>query len=274
MCAACVPHCGPEVNYSPQTRADYCARCEQRSCAQSWRDVPGEEARVVAEALGSQPRPGTDVEPVIKISGSFRQQKSRRSTAICLTGSCRPTRATTAAQWCSESSITKCAVIFRRSSRRAAQLAGQRRKTAGGVCQSAAGTRQLRQELTAAARRDGGTQLRALLRDGRHAALPSAGTGEHSEAAVGACRRVQPEPGSAQDARRGHSAGAEKPLRHAYRAHLLAALARKWSKPLLIEAVSPRRLRNTSYHRAPGSAGRLAENQLVAPRAVRAVVSP
>jgi hypothetical protein len=33
--------------------------------------------------------------------------------------------------------------------------------------------------------------------------------------------------------------------------------------------VSPRRLRNTSYHRAPGSADRLAENQLVAPRAVR-----
>src|SRR5580658_1072230 len=40
-------------------------------------------------------------------------------------------------------------------------------------------------------------------------------------------------------------------------------------KTTLVEAVSPRRLRNTSYHRAPGSADRLAENQLVAPRAAR-----
>jgi hypothetical protein len=38
-------------------------------------------------------------------------------------------------------------------------------------------------------------------------------------------------------------------------------------KTTLVEAVSPRRLRNTSYHRAPGAADRLAENQLVAPRA-------
>ena len=52
----------------------------------------------------------------------------------------------------------------------AAQLGGQSRRTAGGVCQSATGTRQLRQELTAATRRDGGTQLRALLRDGRYGA--------------------------------------------------------------------------------------------------------
>jgi hypothetical protein len=40
-------------------------------------------------------------------------------------------------------------------------------------------------------------------------------------------------------------------------------------KTTLVEAVSPRRLRNTSYHRAPGAADRLAENQLVAPRAAK-----
>jgi hypothetical protein len=42
-------------------------------------------------------------------------------------------------------------------------------------------------------------------------------------------------------------------------------------KTTLVEAVSPRRLRNTSYHRAPGSADRLAENQLVAPRAAKII---
>ena len=52
----------------------------------------------------------------------------------------------------------------------------------------------VRQELTEAARRVGGTQLRALLRNRRHAALPSARTGQHFEAAVGSCGRVQPEP--------------------------------------------------------------------------------
>ena len=84
-------------------------------------------------------------------------------------------------------------------------------EAAGGVCQSAAGTGQLRQELTAAARRDGGTQLRALLRDGRHAALPSAGTGEHSEAATDSRGSVQSESGDAQATGSGHAAGAEKP---------------------------------------------------------------
>jgi hypothetical protein len=43
-------------------------------------------------------------------------------------------------------------------------------------------------------------------------------------------------------------------------------------KTTLVEAVSPRRLRNTSYHRAPGAADRLAENQLVAPRAARGML--
>ncbi len=95
----------------------------------------------------------------------------------------------------------------------AAQLAGQGRATTGGVSESAAGARQLRQELTQTARRIGGAQLCPLLRDRRSATLPPARAREHSEAAVGPCRGVQPEPGPAQAAGRGHAARAEKPLR-------------------------------------------------------------
>jgi transposase len=44
--------------------------------------------------------------------------------------------------------------------------------------------------IDATARRIGRAQLRALLRDGRDAALPSARTRKHSEAAVSSCGRV------------------------------------------------------------------------------------
>ena len=90
---------------------------------------------------------------------------------------------------------------------------GKARRAAGGVRESAAGAGRVRQELTAAAGRVDRTQLRALLRDGRHAALSSAGAGEHSEAAVDPRGSVQPESDSAQAAGSGHAAGAEKPLR-------------------------------------------------------------
>jgi hypothetical protein len=66
------------------------------------------------------------------------------------------------------------------------------------------------EEFTAAAGRVSRAQLRALLRDGRYATLPSAGTRKHSEAAVGACGCVQLEPDSTQAAGSGYAAGAEE----------------------------------------------------------------
>src|SRR5664279_456046 len=84
-----------------------------------------------------------------------------------------------------------------------------------GLPEPAAGARRLRQELTEAARRVGGTQLRALLRDRRDEAHAPARTPKHSEAAVGSCRRLQPEPDPAPVAGCGHAAGVEKPLRQA-----------------------------------------------------------
>src|ERR1019366_536965 len=84
-----------------------------------------------------------------------------------------------------------------------------------GVCKPATSAGRVRQEFTAAARRVRRAQLRALLRDGRDAALPPPRTGQHLEAAVGSCRRVQPEPDSAPVAGCGHAARAEKPLWHA-----------------------------------------------------------
>ena len=39
----------------------------ERSRAQSWTGIPCEQARVVAEGLGPQPRASTDVEPVIEV---------------------------------------------------------------------------------------------------------------------------------------------------------------------------------------------------------------
>src|ERR1019366_6915597 len=92
----------------------------------------------------------------------------------------------------------------------AAELGGQAGGATSGVREPAAGARRVRQESTVAARRVRRAQLRTLLRDGRHAALPSAGAGEHSEAAVGSCRRVQPELDPAQTAGRRYAARAEK----------------------------------------------------------------
>src|ERR1019366_2861344 len=80
-----------------------------------------------------------------------------------------------------------------------------------GVCEPEAGAKRVRQEFTAAARRVGRAQIRALLRDGRDAALPSARARQYFEAAVSSCRRVQPEPDPSQIAGRGHAARAEKP---------------------------------------------------------------
>ena len=56
------------------------------------------------------------------------------------------------------------------------------------------------QEFTAATWRVGGTQLRTLLRNRRHASLPSPRTGQHFEAAVDSCRSVQLELDPAPDA--------------------------------------------------------------------------
>ena len=95
----------------------------------------------------------------------------------------------------------------------AAELGGQSGGAASGVCEPAAGAGRVRQEFTAAARRVGGAQLRALLRDGRDAALPSARTGKHFEAAIDPRRRVQSKPDPAPAAGRGHAAGVEEPLR-------------------------------------------------------------
>jgi hypothetical protein len=103
----------------------------------------------------------------------------------------------------------------------AAQLAGQGRATTGGVSESAAGARQLRQELTQTARRIGRAQLCPLLRDRRAATLPPARAREHSEAAVGPRWGLQSEPGPAQTAGRGHAARAEKSSR---KPHFASAL--------------------------------------------------
>jgi hypothetical protein len=62
-----------------------------------------------------------------------------------------------------------------------ARLARQTGRAAGGVREPASGAERVRQELTPAAGRADRTQLRALLRDGRYATLPSAGAAEHSE---------------------------------------------------------------------------------------------
>ena len=97
-----------------------------------------------------------------------------------------------------------------------AELGGQGRRAASGVREPAAGAGRVRQEFIAAARRVSGAQLRALLRDGRHEALPSARTGKHSEAAVSSCRRVQSKPDHAQTNGRGYAAGVEESRRHAW----------------------------------------------------------
>ena len=72
-------------------------------------------------------------------------------------------------------------------------------------------SRRARKRAVAAARGVGRAQFRALLRDGRHEALPSARTRKHFEAATDPCRRIQPEPDPAQTAGCGHATGTEKP---------------------------------------------------------------
>ncbi len=99
---------------------------------------------------------------------------------------------------------------YREETEGTAELGGQSGRTASGVREPAAGTGRIRQEFTAAAGRVGRAQLRALLRDGRHAALPSARKGKHSEATVRSCGRVQPEPDPAPVAGCGHATRTEK----------------------------------------------------------------
>ena len=77
--------------------------------------------------------------------------------------------------------------------------------------------------------RVGGTQLCALLRNRRYAALPPARTGQHFEATVGSCWRVQPESHSAPVAGCGHAARAEQPLWPACSELTVAALVRERS---------------------------------------------
>src|SRR5258707_1554361 len=97
----------------------------------------------------------------------------------------------------------------------AAELGGQTGRTASGVREPAAGAGRVRQEFTAAPRRIGRAQLRALLRDGRDAALPSARAQKHSEAAGRSCGRIQSKPDPSPTTGRGHAAGVEEPLRQA-----------------------------------------------------------
>src|SRR6202451_3961320 len=92
-----------------------------------------------------------------------------------------------------------------------APLGGQDRRATGGIPEPTAGARRLRQKLTAAARRTGGTQLCTLLRDGRHEAHASTRTREYSEAATGPCGGVQLEPDPAAIAGCGHAAAVERP---------------------------------------------------------------
>ena len=93
----------------------------------------------------------------------------------------------------------------------AAELGGQTGGTASGVCEPATGAGRVRQEFIAAEVRIGGAQLRALLRDGRAAALPSARTGKHSEAATDPRGSVQSQPDPTRTVGRGHAAGVEEP---------------------------------------------------------------
>src|SRR6516225_6679047 len=73
----------------------------------------------------------------------------------------------------------------------AAPLGGQNRGATGGVPESAARAWRLRQKLTAAARRTGGTQLCPLRRVARNAAHASIPTPAHLPPATGPCGGVQ-----------------------------------------------------------------------------------
>jgi hypothetical protein len=61
-------------------RLDFCRRnLPKWSCSQSWTDVPAEQTRIVAEARDPQPRPGTDVEPVIEILTQILRERNGSS---------------------------------------------------------------------------------------------------------------------------------------------------------------------------------------------------
>jgi transposase len=107
----------------------------------------------------------------------------------------------------------------------ATALEGQAGGATSGVCKSAACAWRVRQESTAAAGRVSRAQLRALLRDGRDATLPSARTQKHSKAATDPCGRVQSEPDPAQVTGRGHTEGVEEPRWHIHFVCLFAAHA-------------------------------------------------
>src|SRR5580693_6274127 len=108
-----------------------------------------------------------------------------------------------------------------------APLGGQNRGATGGIPESATGARRLRQEFVASARGTGGTQLCALLRDGRHEAHTSTRTREYSEAATGPCGGVQLEPDLAQSAGCGHAAAVERPRGDAFLAVYLLLTRRE-----------------------------------------------
>jgi hypothetical protein len=103
--------------------------------------------------------------------------------------------------------------------------------------------------------------------DRRDAALPSAGPGKHSEAAVSPCRRVQSQSDLAQTARSGHAAGVEEPLRQVCFDPFLTLQASDQSEAALRQpnlCVPCPVLTEVAY---PDYVARLAENSLLAPRA-------
>jgi len=128
---------------------------------------------------------------------------------------------------------TACAATLRRRNRRGGGTGRAAGGATSGVGEPAAGAGRVRQELTAAARRVGGAQLRTRLRDGRDAALPSARPGKPSQTATDSGGRVQLEPDPAQIAGRGHAAGVEEPLRQACFDRLLTLLASDKSEAAL-----------------------------------------
>jgi len=102
-----------------------------------------------------------------------------------------------------------CAVTSGEETEGTAELGGQTGRAASGVCEPAA-VRVSMARVTAAARRVGRAQLRALLRDGRNAACHLRGQEKHLEAATDPRGRVQSKPDPAPAAGRGHAAGVEE----------------------------------------------------------------
>ena len=80
----------------------------------------------------------------------------------------------------------------------ASVLGGKEGRTSGGVRQPATDSGRTREAVVAAAGREGGTELCALLGNGRHATRASAASPEYSQASAGARGGVQPGTGHAQ----------------------------------------------------------------------------